>query len=111
MTTAKASGGEQPTDGGRDASRLAQVFALEPQGFNLPRALVLLAVFLAPLIVLGVIDKEQYILSTTFGALFVGLMDRGGAHGYRVTGMAAFPLMGAAVTALGFRIRSTVRPA
>ena len=85
---------------------MAQVFALEPQGFNLPRAIVVLAVFLVPLIVLGAIDKEQYFLSAAFGALFVGLVDPGGAYGYRVTRMAAFALMGAAVTVLGFWIAS-----
>ena len=102
MTTAKASGAAQPTDSGRGASRWAQIFAFQRQGFNLGRALVVLAVFLVPLIVLGAIDKEQYFLSTIFAALFVGLVDPGGAYSYRVTRMAAVALMGAVVTALGF---------
>ena len=62
--------------------------------------------FLVPVIVLGVIDKEQYFLSVTFGAFFVGVIDPGRAYGYRVTRMAAFALMGAVVTALAFWIAS-----
>ena len=81
---------------------MAQVFTLEPKGFNLPFGLLILAVFFVPLIVLGVIDKQQYFLSVTFGALFVALVDPGGAYGNRAMRMAVFALMGAAVTALAF---------
>jgi hypothetical protein len=38
-------------------------------------------------IVLGVIDKEQYLLSAGFGVLLVGLSDPGGEFGYGATRM------------------------
>ena len=51
----------------------SKVFELDRKGFNLARGLVILAVLLVPLVVLGLIDKEEYWLSVAFGALLVGL--------------------------------------
>jgi hypothetical protein len=83
---------------------LSKVFERNPAGLNWPRAVMFLDVALVPLVVFLAIGYEQYLLSAVFGVLFAGLADLGGGYGYRVSRIAAFGLIGAAVTALGFGI-------
>jgi hypothetical protein len=83
---------------------LSKVFELNRDGFNWPRAVMFLGAALVPLIVLWAIGKDQYMLSAVFGVLFLGVIDPGGAYGYRASHMAAFALAGAALTALGFAV-------
>lgn len=80
------------------------MFGLNRGGFNLTRGLVILAVLLVPLVVLGLIKKDEYWLSVSFGALLVGLSDPGGAMRQRTAKMASIALIGALLTALGFGI-------
>lgn len=97
-------GAEQPAGKGAFEGRLSKVFELDRKGFNLTRGLVIFATLLVPLVVLGVIDKEQYWLSVSFGALFVGLSDPGGELGQRLAKLGSVALIGAFVTALAFGI-------
>jgi hypothetical protein len=85
-------------------SHLAAVFKLDKKGFNLRRAVSLLVVALVPLIVLGVLGQEKYLVSMLFAVLFLGGSDPGGEYGYRVSHMAVFAVTGALLTALGFGI-------
>ena len=85
-------------------SWLSKLFALNRAGSNWPRAVLFLDVALVPLVAFLAIGYEQYLLSAVFGVLFAGLADLGGGYGYRVSRIAAFGLIGAAVTALGFAI-------
>jgi hypothetical protein len=85
-------------------TQLAEIFELKPQGFNLRRGVSVLAILLVPLIVLEAIHQQQYWLSVSFGALFMGLADPGGDYAQRATRMAGFALIGALLTALGFGI-------
>ncbi len=63
-----------------------------------------LDVALVPLVVLLAIGEPQYVISALFGVLFAGIADPGGAYRFRFFEIAAFALVGAAVTALGFAI-------
>lgn len=94
----------QPVPWAAVTSRLSKVFALHPAGLNWPRGVAVLDIALVPLIVYWAIGYEQYLLSTLFGLLFAGLDDPGGAYGHRVSRIAAFGLVGAGLTALGFGI-------
>ncbi|HTT00397.1 MAG TPA: FUSC family protein [Streptosporangiaceae bacterium] len=99
------SGGEvQPVHGGNVVSWLSKVFEVNPAGLNWPRAVMFLDVALVPLVVFWAIGHEQYLLSALFGVLFAWLADPGGGFGYRAAHIAAFALIGAALTALGFGI-------
>ncbi|WP_211233069.1 FUSC family protein [Solirubrobacter soli] len=80
------------------------MFELNWKGLNVPRALAIVGVLLVPAIVLGVIDKEQYLLSAGFGVLLVGLSDPGGEFPYRATRMGLVAVIGALLTALAFGI-------
>jgi hypothetical protein len=83
----------------RTASRL---FALNRDGIHWSQAFVFLSVALAPLVVLWPSGHEQYFLSATFGAVFTGAADPGGAFRYRASRLAVYALAGALLTALGF---------
>ncbi len=83
---------------------LSQVFALNPDGIQWGRAVMFLDVALVPLVVLLAIGEPQYVISALFGVLFAGIADPGGAYRFRFFEIAAFALVGAAVTALGFAI-------
>ena len=85
-------------------SHIATVFKLDRKGFNVRRGVGVLAVMLVSLIVLGVLNQEQYFLSVSFAALFVGLSDPGGEYGYRVPRIALVAVVGALLTALGFGV-------
>jgi hypothetical protein len=85
-------------------SRLSKVFELNPAGLNWPRAVAFLDAAMVPLFVFWAIGYEQYLLSAFFGLLFAGLADPGGGFGHRAVDVAAFGLIGAGVTALGFGI-------
>ena len=85
-------------------SWLSKLFALNRAGPNWPRAVLFLDVALVPLVVFLAIGYEQYLLSAVFGVLFAAVADPGGSYGYRVSRIAVFGLLGAAVTALGFGI-------
>ena len=85
-------------------SWLSKVFEVKPAGLNWPRAVMFLDIALVPLVVFWAIGHEQYLLSAVFGLLFAGLADPGGGYGDRASHIAAFALLGAALTALGFGI-------
>ena len=82
--------------------RVAALFVLNKKGFNLTRALEVVAVMVVPLIVLGVLGKEKFWESLAFGVLFVGLSDPGGTYRVRFQEMAWVALVGTSLTALGF---------
>ncbi|WP_328806190.1 FUSC family protein [Streptacidiphilus fuscans] len=63
-----------------------------------------LDIALIPLVVFWAIGHEEYLLSALFGLLFAGLSDPGGSFGHIASHVAAFGLIGAGVTALGFGI-------
>ena len=84
--------------------QLADVFKLNREGLNVPRALGVLVVMLVPLIVLAALDQEKYWLTVSFGALFTGLIDPGGEYAYRLPRMALAAVAGTLLTALGFAI-------
>jgi hypothetical protein len=95
---------EQPAHSGRATRWLSEVFKLSPDGLNWPRGVMFLDVVLVPLVVFWAIGYEQYLLSAVFGVLFAGLVDPGGSFAHRASHIAAFGLIGAAVTALGYGI-------
>ena len=84
--------------------RVAALFVLNKKGFNLTRALEVVAVMVVPLIVLGVLDQEKYWESLAFGILFIGLSDPGGEYRVRFQEMAWVALVGTFLTALGFAV-------
>jgi hypothetical protein len=75
-----------------------------PAGVNWPRGAVILGLMLVPPVVFLSIGHEEYLLSAVFGVLFAGLADPGGSYRSRVSRVAAFGLIAAALTALGFAI-------
>ena len=81
-----------------------KVFAINRKGFNLSRGLELVGVLLVPLVVLGALNKDKYLLSVTFGILFTGLSDPGGAYAIRLREMALVGVLGTGITAVGFAI-------
>jgi len=85
-------------------SQMAQVFALDRRGLNLPRGLAIAAVLAALAALLVALDREAYVLTFVFAILFAALSDPGGAFGYRAQRMALFGVIGALLTALGFGI-------
>ena len=89
---------------GRMASRLANVFAVNREGLNVSRGLEALAVLAVPLVVLIALDEEKYLLSLSFGVLFVALSDPGGELAQRLRPMAGVAVVGTLITAFGFAI-------
>jgi fusaric acid resistance family protein len=105
VTVSGTSGQEgQPVHGGKAASWLGKVFALNPAGLNWPRAVMVLDVLLVPLVVFWAIGHQEYLLSAVFGLVFAVLADPGGGYGNRASHITVFGLIGAGVTALGFGI-------
>jgi hypothetical protein len=105
VTADSASGQEgQPVHAAKGTSWLGKVFELNPAGLNWPRAVMFLDVVLVPLVVFWAIGHEEYLVSAVFGVLFAALADPGGGYGYRASHVAAFALVGAGLTALGFGI-------
>ena len=102
---ASATGREgQPVHGGKATSWASKVFQFNPAGLYWQRGVVVLDVLLVPLVVFWAIGHEQYLYSAVFGVLFTGLIDPGGSYGSRVSRVAGFGLIGAAVAALSFGI-------
>jgi hypothetical protein len=85
-------------------SRIAKIFDTDWGGFNLRRGVSITVVMVVPLVVLELLHRQEYWLSVSFGALFVGLCDPGGRYADRVSALAAVGAVGAALTALGFGI-------
>ena len=85
-------------------SQLAAVFKLNRKGLNVRRAVFVAVVMLVPLIVLSLLDQDDYYLSVAFGALFVGLIDPGGEYAFRLSRLALAAVAGALLTVLGFAI-------
>ena len=107
--TAADEGGltQQSPHRGRAMSLLRAAFALNPQGLNWPRGVMLMDLALVPLVVLLALGDEQYLLSAVFGALFAAAVDPGGSYGHRASRIAMFGLAGAAMTAFGFGIATS----
>jgi len=102
---ASATGREgQPVHGGKATSWVSKVFRFNPAGLYWQRGVVILDVVLVPLVVFWAIGHEQYLLSAVFAVMFTAVIDPGGSYGSRVSRVAGFGLIGAAVTALGFGI-------
>ena len=85
-------------------NQMTKVFALNLKGINIPRGLEVVGVLLVPLIVLGVLDKDKFLLSATFAILFVALSDPGGIYDVRLREMAWVGIVGGLLTALGFAV-------
>ena len=85
-------------------TQLPNVFKLNPKGLNVRRAVFVAVVMLVPLIVLSLLDQDDYYLSVAFGALFVGLIDPGGEYAFRLSRLALAAVAGTLLTALGFAI-------
>jgi len=83
---------------------MSKVFAIDHKEFKLLRGIEVMVILLIPFVVLGVLKKDMYLLSVTFGILFVGLSDPGGPYGVRLREMAIVGVLGTGVTALGFAI-------
>src|SRR5215831_9101035 len=94
----------QPAPGTTATSWPSKVFQFNPAGLNWPRGVVILDVVLVPLLVFWAIGHEQYLLSAVFAVILTAVIDPGGSYGSRVSRVAGFGLIGAAVTALGFGI-------
>ena len=92
----------QPAHGRK--SWLSKVFEFNAAGLNWPRGTLILDVMLVPLVVFWAIGHEEYLLSALFGALFAAAVDPGGSYRSRVSRVALFGMIGAALTALGFGI-------
>ena len=82
--------------------RVAAVFKLNGRGFDLRRGVARSVVMLVPLVVLGVLDQQKFLVSVAFGALFEGLCDPGGDPGCRVPRMAVVGVSGALLTSLAY---------
>jgi len=85
-------------------TKLRAVFAFNRPGVNTARGLIAIGVLAIPLVVLSAIGREEYWLSASFGALFVGLSDPGGSYGVRAKEMGWVALVGTLLTGLGFAI-------
>jgi hypothetical protein len=82
--------------------RVAAVFKLNGKGIYLRRGVARSVVMLVPLVVLGVLDQQKFLVSVAFGALFEGLCDPGGDPGCRVPRMAVVGVSGALLTSLAY---------
>lgn len=82
----------------------SKVFAVDPAGIHWARGVLVLDVLLVALLVFWSIGHEDYLVSAVFGVLFTAVVDPGGHQRSRVSALAVFGLVGAAVTALGFGI-------
>lgn len=85
-------------------SPLAKVFELDWKELNVPRAVAVVVVLGAVVIVLEVIDQQKYVITVVFAALFVGVTDPGGEFGNGVARMGAFAVTGPLLTLLGFAV-------
>jgi hypothetical protein len=82
----------------------SKVFAVNPAGLHWQRGMVLLQVVLLPLVVFWASGYKQYLSSAVFAVVLTAAMDPGGSYRSRVSQVAGFALIGAAVTALGFGV-------
>ena len=85
-------------------TQLSAIFAFNRGGVKVGRGIGVVCILVIPLVVLGLIGKDAYWLSASFGALFVGLGDPGGPYLVRLREMAWVGIAGALLTALGFAI-------
>lgn len=83
---------------------LAKVVELDWKELNVPRAVAVVVVLGAVVIVLEVIDQQKYVITVVFAALLVGVTDPGGEFGNGVAHMGAFAVTGALLTLLGFAV-------
>src|SRR5215471_9710291 len=104
MTASQSATKGQPAPGATATSWPSKVFAFNPAGLYWQRGVVILDVVLVPLLVFWAIGHEQYLLSAVFAVILTAVIDPGGSYGSRVSVVAGFGLIGAAVTALGFGI-------
>jgi hypothetical protein len=85
-------------------SSMAKVFEFDRRALNVPRAVAVVLVLVAMVIVLEVLDLSHYVVTVVFAVLYVGLSDPGGEFGSRSARMGGFALIGALLTLLGFAI-------
>jgi hypothetical protein len=83
-------------------SSMAKVFELDRKALNVPRAVAVVLVLLAVVIVLEVLNQPHYVITVVFAVLFVGLSDPGGDFGDRAARMGGVALIGALLTLVGF---------
>jgi len=83
-------------------SPIAKVFKLDRKALNVPRAVAVVVILAAVVVVLEVIDEPQYVITVVFAVLFAGLSDPGGDFGSGAIRMGVFALLGALLTLLGF---------
>jgi hypothetical protein len=105
VTAARATGREgPPVQGGKVTSWLSKVFSVNSAALHWARGVMILDVLLVPLVVFWAIGHEEYLLSAVFGVVLTAAADPGGSYGHRASRVAAFGVIGAALTALGFGI-------
>ncbi len=83
---------------------MSKIFAINRKEIKMSRGIEVVVILAIPFVVLGVLKQDMYLLSVTFGILFVGLSDPGGPYGVRLREMALVGVVGTGVTALGFAI-------
>ena len=86
--------------------RWARVFAVDRKAFSVPGAVAVAAVLVVTLVAIDQLDQQEYFLSVVMAVMFTALGDPGGAYPDRALKMAAFALLGAVLTALGFYLGS-----
>jgi hypothetical protein len=84
--------------------KFAEIFGFDKSKLNWPLGITVAAAIFVPLVLLAVIDQDEYWLSVSFGVLFVGLADPGGRPASRAAYAAVFGVVGAAVTAWGIAV-------
>src|SRR5690242_14248764 len=83
-------------------SQLTRLFELKWAALDVRRGVAVTVVLSVLSVVVLALGQQSYLLSVTFGVLFVGMSDPGGGYGYRVRAMALVGLVGALLTVLGF---------
>ena len=80
------------------------MFALDWKALALSRAVAAVVILSAVVVVLELVDQQEYVLTVVFAVLYVGISDPGGAFGNGATRMGIFAVLGALLTLLGFGV-------
>jgi hypothetical protein len=102
VTMPTGSGSQPSASGGKEVSWAAKVFRVNPAGLHWGRGVMILDIMLIPIVIFWAIGHDEYLLSALMGTLYTAMVDSGGSYGLRVSRLAVFGLIGAALTALGF---------